>query len=307
MTASRAVVVVSGGGAISPFTTPSMGCAKGLSAGSTDTGLREALLARGFAVYTSPANLGQRPVEADTEFAGFADPPEVLPAALTVNAAGDIDLAGQHLARFLAFLADREGLDTVDLVVHSMGGLFSRAAIRELRRAESALHIGSLVTLGTPYLGAFPADVALGTLDIDAAGDDQITRTIITEFATMLDGVSEGAGAQVTRSYLGGPDGWNARQGAQLDGIPLTMVAGNHCRLDDGDPQMWPHDGLVAVASAFAEGVSSAVLRPVARHLLDDVHSIFFAAQLGVPWQRALTWDPEVFDIVETALRAAGN
>lgn len=33
----RVVVMVSGGGAISPFTTPTAGCASGLSAGSTDT------------------------------------------------------------------------------------------------------------------------------------------------------------------------------------------------------------------------------------------------------------------------------
>jgi len=72
--------------------------------------------------------------------------------------------------------------------------------------------------------------------------------------------------------------------------IALTMRAGNACRVQGGHPHMRPHDGSTTVSSA-----------------LDDVHSILFAQQLGLPWERALTWDPEVFGIVETALRAAGN
>jgi hypothetical protein len=34
----------------------------------------------------------------------------------------------------------------------------------------------------------------------------------------------------------------------------------------------------------------------------DHVHSIFFADAFGQPWERALTWDPEVFAVVDTAL-----
>mgnify|MGYP000706350845 CR=1 FL=1 len=94
----RGVVIVSGGGAISPFTTPTAGCAVGLSAGSTDTGLREALLGAGLAVWTSPANVGRGPVTNDPEANGFDEAPEQLPASLTVNAAGTIDTAGEHLA-----------------------------------------------------------------------------------------------------------------------------------------------------------------------------------------------------------------
>ena len=97
MTRSRRVVVmVSGGGAISPFTTPTSGCATGLSAGSTDTGMREALLGAGVPVYTSPANIGRLPVTNDPDINGFDGHPEQLPAELTVNAAGSIDVAGQQ-------------------------------------------------------------------------------------------------------------------------------------------------------------------------------------------------------------------
>jgi hypothetical protein len=307
MSAERAVVIVSGGGAISPFTTPHQHCRTGMAAGSTDTGLREALLARGFAVYTSPANIGRTAVTADPDFAGFSDAPEQPPAELTVNAAGDIDEAGRSLSRFLIWLSEREQLRTIDLVVHSMGGLFSRAAIRELRSAASSLRIGSLTTLGTPFTGGYAADFARGDIPLEAAGGDPGTEAIMHDFQTLVENVSEGAGQQVTRHYLAGPNGWNERQGDQLDGIPLTLVAGDWFQQDDGHPGVFPHDGLVTLSSAFAEGVSSTVLRPAARHLFHDVHSIFFADQFDLPWERALTWDPDVFDVVEQALRAAGN
>ena len=55
---SRAVVIMSGGGAVSPFTTPTQACSSDdgfLEAGNTDTALRESLLAAGKQVYTAPA------------------------------------------------------------------------------------------------------------------------------------------------------------------------------------------------------------------------------------------------------------
>ena len=300
--ARRAVVIVSGGGAISPYTTPTAGCAVGLSAGSTDTGLREALLAAGLPVYTSPANVGRRPVSADPEPNGFDAAPETLPADLTVNSAGPIDTAGRHLAAFFAFLAEREGLDTVDVVAHSMGGLFTRAAMRELRDAGHSLRFASLVTLGTPWQGSFVAEVANGLLDVAVAAGDPRTERIIDDFRVLLGDISEGAGRQVVSQYLAGPEGWNERQGDVLRDTPVTLVAGDWFRADGGDPTAWPHDGLVQWSSAMAHGVSPHVLTPVATHTFPDVHSIFFADQFALPWHRALTWNPDVFDVVIGAI-----
>jgi len=301
----RGVVVVSGGGAISPFTTPTAGCAVGLSAGSTDTGLREALLGAGLAVWTSPANVGRGPVTDDPDANGFDEAPEQLPAELTVNAAGPIDTAGEHLAAFLSFLADREGLTDIDLVGHSMGGLFSRGAIRLLRDQQHPLRIRSLTTLGTPWTGSFIAEAAGGLVPASIAAGDPRTEQIIGEFEVLLAGVSEGAGNQVTSQYLGGVGGWNDRQGDALRGIPLTLVAGDWFQADGGEARAWPHDGLVSVASAFAHGVSPSVLPEHTTHLFHDVHSIFFADQFGLPWQQALTWNPDVFRVVIDALEAA--
>lgn len=304
-TPSRVAVIVSGGAAISPFTTPTAGCASGLSAGSTDTGLREALLAAGLPVYTSPANVGRRPVTNDPEANGFDAAPEQLPSELTVNAVGTIDDAGRHLAAFLTFLAEREGFAEVDLVCHSMGGLFSRAAIRELKAAGRSLRIRSLTTLGTPWTGSFIAEVAGGLADMSVAAGDPRTEGIIAEMRDQLTGASEGAGQQVTSHYLAGRDGWNERQVGILEGIPVTIVAGDWFQAADGDAHAWPHDGLVSVSSALAHHVSAAVVRPRATHLFHDVHSIFFADQFGLPWHRALTWNPEVFQVVLDAIESA--
>ncbi len=304
-TARRGVVIVSGGGAISPFTTPTAECAVGLPAGSTDTGLRAALLDAGLRVYTSPANVGRRPVSNDPEANGFDGAPETLPAELTVNAAGPIDTAGEHLARFLAFLAEREGLDTVDVVAHSMGGLFTRAAMRELRAAGHPLRVASLVTIGTPWQGSFVAEAANGHVDMSVAAGDPRTVRIIEDFKVLLGDISEGAGTQVVSQYLGGPDGWNERQGDVLRGTPVTLIAGDWFQAEGGDPLAWPHDGLVQWASAMAHGVSPHVMTPVATHTFPDVHSIFFADQFGLPWHRALTWNPQVFEVVLQSIGTA--
>ena len=121
MTSSTtAVVLVSGGSALSPFTTPDAGCAHGQAAGSSETFLREGLLAAGFDVFTSPAS-PNGVADADPGFAGFSGPPEVLPAEFTVNPVGPIDDAGASVARFLGYLSGRYGYDAFHLVGHSMG------------------------------------------------------------------------------------------------------------------------------------------------------------------------------------------
>lgn len=125
----RAVVVVSGAAAESPYTTPSQACAEGLPAGNTDSALRESLLKAGHEVYTSPAKVGTGQITSSTGFGGFAACPDALPERMTVDAVGSLDDGGEHLAAFITYLHDAYGIDPVDLVAHSLGGMFSRAAI----------------------------------------------------------------------------------------------------------------------------------------------------------------------------------
>ncbi|MBU3751604.1 MAG: hypothetical protein FGM52_14380, partial [Mycobacterium sp.] len=73
-----AVVVVSGGDAVSPFTTPDQACATGLAAGNTDTAIREYLLGKGYTVYTAPAMNGRGQVVDQQGFGAFGVCPVTL-------------------------------------------------------------------------------------------------------------------------------------------------------------------------------------------------------------------------------------
>ena len=89
---NRAVVIVSGGGAVSPFTTPTEACEYGLAAGNSDTALREYLLEQGKQVYTAPAMLtwGEVVEPEPDSFGAFGDCPNPLPEQLNIMSAGDI-------------------------------------------------------------------------------------------------------------------------------------------------------------------------------------------------------------------------
>lgn len=77
MNPNRTVVIVSGGDAVSPFTTTTQGCGRGLSAGNTDTALREALIEVGMTVFTAPAMNSRTAVQEPDpdDFGAFGDCP----------------------------------------------------------------------------------------------------------------------------------------------------------------------------------------------------------------------------------------
>jgi pimeloyl-ACP methyl ester carboxylesterase len=293
-----AVVLVSGGAAVTPFTTPAAAAGSGLAAGNTLTALRAHLLERGVRVFTAPARIGVGEVRADAGWQGFDDVPVVLPADVTVNSVGAIDDAGVALAAFLRRLAEEEGVSSVDLVGHSMGGLFSRAAVREL--TATGPRVMRLITLGTPWDGAVLGDAVAGEItDADAHGDPATLR-ILDEARAYAAANSQGAAEQVSQRFL---RAWNDAQAGVLDGIPVTAIGAGFFSAATDPAQLWPHDGLVSLRSGRADEVPVGVLPHVERHSFpDDVHSIFFAEAFGVPWERALTWNPAVFDVVDGAL-----
>lgn len=297
----RAVVLVSGGAAVTPFTTPDAAARSGLAAGNTLTALRTHLLAAGHAVFTAPARIGAGTVTEDAGWQGFTDVPEAPPAEVTINAVGDIDEAGAALAGFVRTLAERFEVDEVALVGHSMGGLFARSAVGRLRGEGGPAPV-RLVTLGTPWTGALLGDVYAGDLrEADAAGD-AATRSILSGSRSYAAAASQGAAEEVSERFLAGDTGWNARQAGALDGIPVTLVAGTYFHAHSAPERLWPHDGLVSRRSARADLVPGSVLPLRDVHVVADVHSIFFADAFEQPWERALTWDPEVCALVESAL-----
>lgn len=220
----RAVVIVSGGAAVSPFTTPEQACRSGLAAGNTDTALRQNLLEHGHRVFTSPAMAGRGPVVDQDGFGAFGDCPITLPDIMTVDSTGSIDLAGERLARFLTHLHDDYGVRELDVVAHSMGGLYSRAAFRMLQHTGSPLRLRSLTTIGTPWEGGFLADYANGTTPLsDCLGDALCERNMIA-FKAEVEELMTGSGREVTQRYLMGPAGWNEFQAGVLDDIPVVLI-----------------------------------------------------------------------------------
>ncbi|MGY4710294.1 esterase/lipase family protein [Mycolicibacterium sp. CBM1] len=309
--ASTAVVIVSGGDATSPFTTPDQACATGLAAGNTDTALREYLLKQGYTVYTSPAINGRGQVTDQTGFGPFGVCPVTLPENMTVNSTGSIDTAGEHLARFLNWLHTDKGVNEVDFVAHSMGGLYSRAAIRVLTSTNSPVKVRSLTTLGTPWQGSYLSDYANNLVPLTDCAGDKLCDSAMKVFKDRVLQLMAGSGREVNQAFLMGKDGWNEFQSGVLDKIPVVLIGGKKFNPEKSstggqlNPAVWPNDGLVALQSALAKDISDSVLPHRRCFTFDDTHSIFVSNAAGLDWKTALTWDPQVLETVHKSIEGA--
>lgn len=302
-----AVVVVSGGDAVSPFTSNDAACATGLAAGNTDTAIREYLISKGYTVYTSPAMNGRGQVVDQQGFGAFGVCPVTLPENMTVNSAnGSIDAAGEHLARFINWLHKEKGVTEVDFVGHSMGGLFSRSAIRVLATTDSPVKVRSLTTIGTPWQGSYLSDYANDLVQVSDCKGDKLCDSAMKLFKTRVLELMSGNGREVNKAFLMGKNGWNDFQSGVLDQIPVTLIAGKRFTVPPPvNPAVWPNDGLVAEESALAKSIGDPVLPHRNCHAFDDTHSIFASDQAGLEWKTALTWDPQVFEVVHQAIQDA--
>jgi len=304
--APHTVVIVSGGDATSPFTTSDQACATGLAAGNTDTAIREYLLKQGYTVFTSPAMAGRGQVVDQTGFGAFGVCPITLPESMTVNSTGSIDTAGEHLARFLTYLHSDKGVGDVDLIAHSMGGLYARSAIRVLSTTNAPVHVRSLTTIGTPWQGSYLSDYANDNLALTDCGGDQLCEKAMGNFKAEVLRLVSGSGREVSQAYLMGKDGWNQAQSGVLDQIPVALIGGKKFTgPNPANPAVWPNDGLVALRSALAVDIADPVLPHRRCYTVDDTHSIFVSDAAGLDWKTALTWDPHVFDVLHTAIEEA--
>lgn len=289
--AQRAAVVVSGGGSISPFTTPAAGCAVGLAAGSTDTALRAALLDAGIETYTAPVMAGPGQASADPGWAGFAEPPVVLPADMTIDSTGEVEKSAAKLARFLSHVHDEYGVDEIDIVAHSLGGVISRSAHMQLRDAGAPVRIISLTSVGTPWLGSFVRHYHLETMPMPEPA---------ASFAlSVMNGIRQGHGLV---AQADAPPIWAAGKEHGLDGLSLTRIAGTYFT---GEGEPYPHDGMASRTSVFATDADPVIFPHAACHEVDGVHSIWFARVMDLGWERSITWDPAVMEFVVEAVRRA--
>ena len=305
--ASQAVVIVSGGDATSPYTSKDEACATGLAAGNTDTALREFLLKQGYTVFTSPVMAGRGQVVDQTGFGSFGVCPVTLPENMTVDSTGSIDTAGEHLARFLNWLHTEKGVTEVDFVAHSMGGLYSRAAIRVLTTTNAPVKVRSLTTIGTPWQGSYLSDFANGIVPLTDCLGDKFCESAMNTFKGRVLQLMAGSGREVNQAFLMGKNGWNEFQSGVLDKVPVVLIGGKKFAAPAGqaNPAVWPNDGLVALRSALAKDIGEPVLPHRRCFIFDDTHSIFVSDAAGLDWKTALTWDPAVLDVVHKAIEDA--
>lgn len=299
---TRAVVLVSGVLSHTPFTTPDAACSTGFAASNTHTFLRQWLLDHGITVFTAPQRTGDGPVaETDDVFDGpFGGCPVQPPESMTVDTMARVDLGGVRLHAFATHLHDTYGVTEIDLVGHSMGGPLSRALIGEIARVGGPVRVRSLTTIGSPWeppmLKEFLGDdPALESPDYD------IVRTFA---GTLIDRrpATDAVVEQLTTGY----DAWAESLAGTLDDLPVTLIGGSAFELEGGDPELWPNDGAIQLVAATAENVPARLLPHRTVHVLPLTHSLFVSDMAGLDPSTALTWNPQVGDIVVEALRSAG-
>ncbi|MGA8218745.1 MAG: hypothetical protein WB771_09275 [Solirubrobacterales bacterium] len=244
-----AVVLVSGFTTVTPFTTPDPAC-NGQEGGTWDpaTGVAAALKSRGFSVFTAPVKHLNDPEALPCPGSGTPLPPQ----SDYIDSGGDNDANGAALAGFLGFLRDNYGVARVQLVAHSDGGNWSRAALTQ-RSAYSGLTVASLTTLGTPYTGSFVADLAVemqgSTCDFADPLEQDLCNALIGVVDLILKDKGSVATRQLTNHYL---TSWNRQQ--SIGSCPVTTIAGTYVDIPLFDFSYYdPSDGLVGEASGLAE------------------------------------------------------
>ncbi len=299
----RAVVLVSGLATQSPFTTPTQACRSGTPAGVSDSALRAGLLQANRNVFTAPTQIGSSQVTSAPGLGAFSDCPTALPTSMTINTVDRLDAGGTNLARFIEYLHQTYGVKDVDLVGHSMGGLFATAALSRLKAESSPVTVRSLSTLSAPWTGVFAADYAAGQLKTKACRSQPMCTKILTDYKQLAtEEGPRGAAIQVTSQFLAGPTGWVARQKSALRDVPVTLIGGDYFRKSPGNAGVWPNDTLVALASAHATSVGDDVIPSRFCVTRPDVHTLNFAQELNLPDSSAITWDPEVVAAVNQAI-----
>lgn len=304
----RAVVMVSGVVSVTPFTTPERACRRGLSAGNTWGFLRDDLTKRGFRVYTAPLmdTPGQPvPPNIDTADRGpFGDCPPQLPLDLTVTSVEATDIGGRKLAAFINELHRRYGVKEIDVVAHSLGGIFSRQALRELRESRSPVRVRSFTTLGSPWEPVMLAIPPGPTpADAEAACDGFALCKEIRAGLLQLPSLKPIIDAFQPEQFLP----WTRKQAGVLDNVPVTLVSGTLFTKPGGIPDKWPNDGFVQESAALARSVDAGVLPQRVCLRFPFSHSASTSRLVQAPESDAITWNGAVASVIDQAIRTAGS
>jgi len=332
-TSGRAVVVVEGGGSPHPYTTPWAKCTK-----PRPYYIQE-LLDAGLPTFTAPGYLNTLNSTALTE----GCPPQP-PVEVQWNTLGYPTSSGYALLGFLGYLHETYNYSTFDLVGYSYGGVISRAAIAALKwpppantrapgfsyawaAVDAGVTIASLTTMNSPHLGSPAYDIA-DNPDVLK----RVAKTWGPQFArSQLDLVQLApmdAGAisiLVTSAHKADSDGWDRQQVGALEGVALTLMAGDYCGWRCGDTagegrgrarRALRQDGTVPVYSQLMEPCPTpcpklpgsayvpAGLVPVGvvRKTFPTVHSTFAAENLKLPLELSVSQNPAAVDFLVTTV-----
>ncbi|MGI9124011.1 MAG: hypothetical protein ACR2JM_04580, partial [Mycobacterium sp.] len=149
-------------------------------------------------------------------------------------------------------------------------------------------------------------DYANDLIPLSECMGDKFCEAGMKEFRPVVLQLMSGSGREVNKAFMMGKNGWNEFQSGELDKIPVVLIAGNRFKVPGpANPGVWPNDGLVAEDSALARSVGDPVLPHRSCHLFDDTHSIFVSDQAKLDWKTALTWDPQVLEVVHNAIQDA--
>jgi pimeloyl-ACP methyl ester carboxylesterase len=325
-TAGRAVVVIEGGGSPHPFTTPWAACDGGRQHFVED------LAAAGLPVFTAPGfgnSYGST--------AGSTGCPRQPPLDVQWNTFGYPTQAGQAVLGFLGYLHAAYGYRTFDLVGYSYGGVVARATVAALKQqaapasmapafsyataaVRAGIRIPSVTTLNSPHLGSPTYDIASDP----RAFYGPVASAWGTQFAEAGMGLvpyerDGGAGSihvlKTDAHAKPDPTSWDAQQVGVLDGVALTLIAGNYCGRSCGDANTPPDaepkgrlrtDGTVPVYSQLMQPCTAACLAPpgsvylppgllpanVVRKTFATVHSKFDTKRLGLAVERSSSVNP---------------
>lgn len=333
-TSGRAVVVIEGGGSTHPFTTPWAACDGGREK------YIQALLDGGLPVFTAP---GFTNLSNSTE--GQTGCPPQPPVEVQWNTSGYPTQSGEAVLGFLGYLHETYGYKTFDLVGYSYGGVIARAAVAALKQnpaegsmamafsyaqvaRDSGVKIPSLVTMNSPHFGGPSYDIALDPRKYFAP----VRRGWGSQYANNAKALVPfeqqlGAGAIQLLSTVyhasPGPANWDERQRGMLNGVKLTLIAGDYCGRKcplSGPDNSSTHlrtDGTVPVYSQLMQSCPTPCPNPpkavyipqglipeenVVRQLFPTVHSTFDAKRLGLPLDLSVTQKPAAINFLVNTL-----
>jgi hypothetical protein len=201
--------------------------------------------------------------------------------------------AGQAVLGFLGYLHAAYGYRTFDLVGYSYGGVVARATVAALKQqaapasmapafsyataaVRAGIRIPSVTTLNSPHLGSPTYDIASDP----RAFYGPVASAWGTQFAEAGMGLvpygrDGGAGSihvlKTDAHAKPDPTSWDAQQVGVLDGVALTLIAGNYCGRSCGDANTPPDaepkgrlrtDGTVPVYSQLMQPCTAACLAP---------------------------------------------